>query len=333
MELDHAPSVPVARADLHNLSQLVSELVEPMVLRGLDLTAGQGSLTPQVLASRLTRLDGSVDHSRSPVLMYYKPSKPLAKVRGFDAARRGITSHWNLSAAELLDRLDRAAAHHAWERAHNSDADGRCAAEDYWYYAAPNGTNAVALARELLRLDQLEAASGGEAHSVNLWVGGSGVTSHCHYDASLNLFAQLHGHKHFLLVAPEAAPALQAFSFLHPHFRRSQRAPEEVAAAVPARSAQRWFSQALLGPGDLLALPPFYFHHVRAASAVSISVNLWASVGPGATSEGALSNCGRADPEAYAAAHAWCAPRDVSAQSSPPSSSSAAAASTSAWCL
>lgn len=118
----------------------------------------------------------------------------------------------------------------------------------------------------------------GDAHSLNVWLGGGGATSSCHYDASLNLFMQLHGVKRFLLGAPRAARLLRPYSFLHPHFRRAQRPPDDAAVRSEADEAG-WWSEAVLAPGDLLLLPPFWFHHVTAVSALSLSINLWASVG------------------------------------------------------
>ena len=105
------------------------------------------------------------------------------------------------------------------------------------------------------------------AHSLNLWLGGGGSTSAAHYDASLNLFAQLHGTKRWQLAPPTAEAELEPFSFLHPHSRRAQR---PISAAYDFT----------LSENELLVLPPFWWHEVTATSAVSLSLNVWASVPP-----------------------------------------------------
>ena len=101
-ELLNPRSVPRRGGTLDGLREIVASLEEPLVLEGLNLSATRsGPLTKEVLVSRLGRLDGAVEHSRNAVLKYYAKSKPLSKVRGFDLARRGVSSHWNMSAHEV----------------------------------------------------------------------------------------------------------------------------------------------------------------------------------------------------------------------------------------
>jgi hypothetical protein len=114
---------------------------------------------------------------------------------------------------------------------------------------------------------------------MNVWVGGGGVAAACHYDASLNLFWQMHGTKTFLLLPPSAD--MHVYSFLHPLWRRSQHpihtlvnATESDAVALLGQSAHQAM-KAVLQPGDILFLPPFWFHHVVADTTVSISANVW----------------------------------------------------------
>ena len=111
--MDAAP-VPVRRATLEELPQLVSSLEQPLIVQGINLSTSRGPLTAEVFASSLAELDGSVEHSRDAVFRYYQKSKPLSMVRGFDMAQRGVSSHWNMSASELLQRLRGAAASSAW---------------------------------------------------------------------------------------------------------------------------------------------------------------------------------------------------------------------------
>jgi hypothetical protein len=253
----------------------------PVILEGTRLHLPHTvALSPELLATELDLLDGGVEQRSGPTVLYWNANKPLAKVRWFNTRPPKVT---NMSARHLLRELSASAAAEAWERV-LPQVDGpsaRCDARDWFYYSAPNQTRAVQLARSHLDVAALEEAvlaTGKDlkVHSVNMWLGGAGVVSSAHYDASANVFAQIHGRKRFLLSSPLAADALEPFSFLHPHFRRTQMTEE---GALERGADPSWFAQAILDPGDVLVLPPFVFHHVTAISTVSLSVNAWASGG------------------------------------------------------
>jgi ribosomal protein L16 Arg81 hydroxylase len=113
-----------------------------------------------------------------------------------------------------------------------------------------------------------------EGKQVNVWMGEAGVTSQAHYDASYNFFAQLVGRKRFLLFDPKEYKNLYMYPMLHPYARQSQvnlETPDLVTFPnVPKARA----IEAILEPGDVLYLPPYWLHHVTALD-LSISVNVW----------------------------------------------------------
>ena len=281
------PAVPRATATFSTLPTLAATS-QPLVVRGLDL----GTLSPSDFATDLPHqpLEGGVETSFAPRIVYYGGNKPIARVRGFEKWRSGVQRVLHLSAAGLLRRLHAADAALYWP----SEADDHCAARTFYSYSAPNSTAAVNVTHRYLRTADLAAAATRIAsatpaphrprtptpivpiapphaeplaHSLNLWLGGGGSTSAAHYDASLNLFAQLHGTKRWLLAPPTAEADLEPFSFLHPHSRRAQR---PISAAYDFT----------LSENELLVLPPFWWHEVTATSAVSLSLNVWASVPP-----------------------------------------------------
>ncbi|KAL1521038.1 hypothetical protein AB1Y20_022593 [Prymnesium parvum] len=227
-------------------------------------------MSPAVLEAELPNLEGGVHQQLHPTMLYYSSKKPLAQVKSFH--KRPSTLR-NMSATELLQSLHETATAAAWDESFLEAAI--CAQRSWWYYSAPNTTTSVAVTRKHVDIQLLEQAvtrmSTGSAHvhSINLWLGGAGVTASTHYDASVNFFAQLHGSKQFILTAPAAENLLQPYSFLHPHFRRAQRPLQN--------SSSHWLSLAELRKGDVLFLPAFYFHEVTATSTVSISVNVWAN--------------------------------------------------------
>jgi len=109
---------------------------------------------------------------------------------------------------------------------------------------------------------------------TNVWIGPGGATTHTHYDISQNFYAQIYGVKRFVLFPPEAHEYLYLYPFLHPGAQQSQinfDAPD--LKSFPKFKNARAI-EAILNPGDVLYLPPLWFHHVTALS-TSISVSVW----------------------------------------------------------
>jgi len=109
---------------------------------------------------------------------------------------------------------------------------------------------------------------------TNAWLGPAGATTHTHYDITHNFYAQIVGVKRFVLFPPEDFVNLYLFPFLHPGAQQSQvdfENPDlkEFPSFKYARAIE-----AILQPGDVLYLPPLWFHHVSALS-LSMSVSVW----------------------------------------------------------
>ena len=134
----------------------------------------------------------------------------------------------------------------------------------------------------------------------NMWLAQSGMTARLHFDAQHNYFTMLSGRKAVLLAPPRVAAALRIFAFLHasagpPQLhtgwllydahappgtardsvpgtaRVSEPSTSAVTGATPPRAAWanvswalevlRTYSQiAIIGPGDTLYIPPYWFH-------------------------------------------------------------------------
>jgi lysine-specific demethylase 8 len=109
--------------------------------------------------------------------------------------------------------------------------------------------------------------------SVNLWFGGAGNLTPLHYDRSNNFLVQLFGRKHVTLCDPSHFDCLYpALDSDRPHISRADitRRDDE---AFPLLSQARPV-EVLLAPGDVLYLPPYWWHQVRSLDQ-SISVNYW----------------------------------------------------------
>jgi len=116
--------------------------------------------------------------------------------------------------------------------------------------------------------------AGTAAAAAHLWFGASRTVTPLHYDMANNLLAQIRGRKRITLFPPAQAARLYPFpvSARHPHVSAvdldapdAERFPEFRKAAAMA---------CVVGPGDLLFVPAFWWHHVRSLD-VTISVSFW----------------------------------------------------------
>jgi hypothetical protein len=152
--------------------------------------------------------------------------------------------------------------------------------------------------------------------TLNMWIASAGTTTAAHYDSYHNFFVQLHGTKRFFLMPPSAAIALYTYPRLHPSYRQSQvdltmRSNDPRLASTFPRMAELVKSTRIgtgagkldamvvdLEPGDVLYVPPYWFHlamtppamerstvslatrspkqeEVERAARYSIGVNIW----------------------------------------------------------
>eukprot|EP00732_Lithocolla_globosa_P002087 Lithocolla_globosa_v1_NODE_1252_length_2731_cov_28.184604.p1 type:complete len:453 gc:universal NODE_1252_length_2731_cov_28.184604:1273-2631(+) len=111
---------------------------------------------------------------------------------------------------------------------------------------------------------------------VNLWTGSPGVTAHAHYDPFHNMFVQIVGRKHVTLFPPKDFNHLQLYPTQHPYRRQSMLNIENATLRDNKDDILGTMNplQVTLEPGDLLYIPPFWFHHVYGFDA-SLSLNVW----------------------------------------------------------
>ena len=115
--------------------------------------------------------------------------------------------------------------------------------------------------------------------SVNVWIGQPNVIAHCHYDGYHNFYAQLHGRKKFKLYHPTAWPGLYPYPFLHPSHAQAQVNLSHIASRRRFKGVERvrWM-EVVVGPGDLLYIPPLWFHEVEALDVRYVCVSVCLSV-------------------------------------------------------
>lgn len=137
-----------------------------------------------------------------------------------------------------------------------------------YYYFTTNLNNLPELASAMPDLNSLRIALEGDGYAANLWMGSANITAYMHYDESHNLFAQIYGRKRFVLLPPEC----HRYFKLHPHLHSSQRnvqfdgskieLPDLLLSSMLTASKPPLAYEVSLSPGDVLYLPPFWFHRM-----------------------------------------------------------------------
>ncbi len=130
-----------------------------------------------------------------------------------------------------------------------------------------------------------------------VWVGGRNITAQTHYDEVHNLYVQLSGNKKFIISPPSGLHSLYLHPDAHAYDRQSQ--VDHHSDIDILRSEAHGFTRfgsasalvAELTPGDVLYLPPFWFHRVSSSpdTPISVSMNVWTDSGEGERSARALS--------------------------------------------
>jgi len=111
--------------------------------------------------------------------------------------------------------------------------------------------------------------------------GMDGGFSPCHYDPQDNIFAQVRGFKRVLLFHPKYFGCLYPWPVHHPQDRQSRVDFDSPDLEAFPRYTELLGQglEAILGPGDLLHIPPGWWHHIEMlpspASSEVVSVNVW----------------------------------------------------------
>ncbi len=132
----------------------------------------------------------------------------------------------------------------------------------------------IKLLRDVTPRDYLKIGGDGTSDQTLLWMGGNGTIAHPHFDTNNNFYFQIRGHKRFILSAPDQYRALAIHPHLHLCDRQSMLNYTHPDLKQFPLYGTATATVADLSAGDLLYLPPMWFHKVIAKSQ-SISVNVW----------------------------------------------------------
>ena len=227
----------------------------PVVLRNsvVEKWRARRNWIPKYLQSRILRMDGVYQNDNRWFGPYYDSSKPLTHL---SPRTNNYTANISMSSKKFFKKLRQPVEGQFLYFTGDIDQLGEWAMDD------------IQPLSELLLLNP-------QRSSVNVWMGQSHVIAHCHYDGYHNFYAQLHGTKKFTLFSPENWPGLYPFPFLHPSHAQAQVNLSDIRDidSFPLAGEAKGI-EVVLEPGDLLYMPPLWFHLVESMD-VSISVNVW----------------------------------------------------------
>ena len=252
-------SVKVLKSPRAQFARSCAEAGVPIVLRN-SVTAQWRARhwTPKYLEKKLSVITGVYKNSNRWFGPYFDQRKPL-----LSSAKRvnEYTTNLELPAKEFFHRIQH--------------PDNDVGSVDHYLYFTGDidqlgewAINEVHPVEELLSLNP-------QRSSINVWIGQPHVIAHCHYDGYHNFYAQLYGKKKFILIKPTNWPGLFPYPFLHPSHAQAQVnvSSEEDRQIFPLVGKVEAL-EVILEPGDLLYIPPLWFHEVESLD-VSISVNVW----------------------------------------------------------
>ena len=147
---------------------------------------------------------------------------------------------------------------------------------DGYYYYASGGIELLKLDTEICTkqsLDLVTFPSHEGFGQINFWFGKENVTAYTHYDTSHNLHALIYGKKKFLLFPPSSYSELGLHPCLHQFYRQVHA---DVLNKDVVGSLQTGPLEVILNPGEVLYIPPYWFHCVVTME-TSISLNVWSN--------------------------------------------------------
>ena len=247
-------SVKVLSSPDASFARSCTKSAVPVVLKNTIVKKWQAQKwSPTYLRTKLKILHGIYENENRWFGPYFTRTKPLLR---YAVRKNPYKTDTKLSSEEFFHRLDNPTG----DRYHYFSGDIDQLGD--WAYSE------IQPVQELLLPNPKRS-------SINVWIGQPHVIAHCHYDGYHNFYAQLYGIKKFTLFRPTNWPGLYPYPFLHPSHAQAQinaSSEEEVERFALVRKVEA--VEVVLGPGDLLYIPPLWFHEVESLS-VSISVNVW----------------------------------------------------------
>eukprot|EP01119_Soliformovum_irregulare_P012952 TRINITY_DN3400_c0_g1_i3.p1 TRINITY_DN3400_c0_g1~~TRINITY_DN3400_c0_g1_i3.p1 ORF type:complete len:465 (-),score=105.57 TRINITY_DN3400_c0_g1_i3:144-1538(-) len=228
----------------------------PVVLRNTMVTEWKAmGWNPSTLEKKLPHLKSVTKHDK-PSIVYFEADAPMAK----------FNLPW-LRAIETLESMT------------SAEFFGNASQKGSYCYWKDKISATSPLYDDILPHDILSVSK--SPSYVGIWMGQKGVSANTHYDIEYNFYVQIYGEKRWTIWPPESHWDMYLSPRLGPNYRQSQvdfNAPIDLQK-YPSFSQVGGY-QTILRPGDVLYLPPLWFHKVDSIGPddVIISVNAWTTV-------------------------------------------------------
>lgn len=232
-----------------------SRAATPVILRNsvVEKWRARRQWTPKYLQSKITHITGVYRNDNRWFGPYYDSRKPLTRIA---TRTNNYSTDVTMTSKKFFKKLRNPSEGEFLYFTGDIDQLGQWALTD------------IHPLSELLALNPKRS-------SINVWMGQPHVIAHCHYDGYHNFYAQLYGTKKFTLFQPTNWPGLYPYPFLHPSHAQSQVNLSDTSDVEKFPLADQVRAlEVILRPGDLLYMPPLWFHLVESLE-VSISVNVW----------------------------------------------------------
>lgn len=112
-----------------------------------------------------------------------------------------------------------------------------------------------------------------------MWLSGPDIGPWWHYDQDHNFYVQVAGTKRFVLIPPWETPNMHPYPQIHPRNHKAQVNFDkpDFTKTPNYKNIQDAFV-AELSPGEVLYIPPYWWHHVR-SHVRSVSLASWSQSG------------------------------------------------------
>ena len=227
-----------------SFAKSVAAAGEPIILRNtvVENWRARTMWKPSYLREKIKQLDGIYENDNRWFGPYYDVRRPLANLS--DPINLYKTN-LSMTGLKLFQRL--------------LSPDGN----RFVYFSGEIERLGNWALADIMPLDELIILNP-HSSSINVWIGQPHVIAHCHYDGYHNMYVQLYGKKKFTLFRPSQWTNLYPYPFLHPSHAQSQVNLSDADLERFPQVQQAHAIEAVLIPGDVLYMPPLWFHHVEA---------------------------------------------------------------------
>jgi hypothetical protein len=228
----------------------------------------------------------------------WRTTKLLSRLSNVYRSRSNVFPYYDISLAAQAEHFE---PEYEFTGKYKPDSSHR-----YWYYFSGDAMderfkdlrqdlNLSAVVRDIIKDDRILAKL-----TANFWIGDGGVVASAHYDSVYNVYLQYEGSKTFTLLPPSSVHMLQVHGRMHPYACQSRFANLTMGQRFqrnsycitgpcvdntttgmcanpldePIAPYRQHLLQYTLHPGDLLLIPPYWFHEVQTHSD-ALAISLW----------------------------------------------------------